>query len=64
MKKRKETALEVPDQEQHKCAYLGCDDIGAILDDVEVATGITEKKLVCKKHVGQLNQHIRIKGNF
>lgn len=55
------TALEVSVQEQ-QCAYLGCNNIGTNLDDVEVATGITEKQYVCKKHVGQLTQHIICEG--
>ena len=59
---KKETAPEVPVQEQSKCSYLGCNNIGTILDDVEVATGDIEKKYICKNHVGQLTQHIISKG--
>lgn len=64
MEKEKETAQEVPVQEQLKCAYLGCNNNGTTLDDVEIETGITEKKLVCKEHVGKLNQHIIAKGKI
>jgi hypothetical protein len=59
-----ETAQEVPAQEQQECAYLDCNNKGTILDNVEIATGLTEKKLVCKEHVGQLNQHIVIGGEI
>lgn len=55
---KERTALEIPVQEQSKCSYLGCDNNGTTLDDVEIETGVTEKKLVCKEHVGKLNQHI------
>lgn len=37
-----------------KCAYLGCENIGQTLDDVEVAPKVIEKKMVCNEHIGQL----------
>ncbi len=44
-----------------KCAYLGCEKEGTILDDVEVAPGVLEKQMVCKEHVGQLVGNITLK---
>lgn len=41
-------------KKKSKCIYLGCKKEGRILDDVEVAPGVFEKKMVCKKHKGQL----------
>lgn len=62
MENKKETALEGQVQVQHKCSYLGCSNNGTTLDYVEIATGVTEKKLVCNDHVGKLNQHIIMDG--
>ncbi|AFA49859.1 hypothetical protein [Acetobacterium woodii] len=37
-----------------KCAYLGCKNEGVILDEVEIAPGVLEKRFVCEEHLGQL----------
>ena len=47
-------------EEKEKCAYLGCSIIGRILDDVEVAPGVIERKLVCNKHLGQLKNSVSV----
>lgn len=57
------TALEVPVQEQLMCEYLGCSN-KLILDDVEVSPGVIEKKYVCQKHLGELNNNILITSNI
>ena len=62
MEKKNKTAQEPKVQEQHKCEYLGCNNIGTILDDVEVATNVEDQRYVCSKHVGELNQHIICEG--
>lgn len=59
----KETAPEVPVQEQLECSYLGCKNTDTVLDDVEVAPGKIEKHYVCKKHVGTLNTNITVDSN-
>lgn len=41
---------------KEKCAYLGCNNIEEILNDVEIAPDVIEKKLVCNIHVGQLKK--------
>lgn len=43
---------------KHKCAYLGCQKEGELLDDVETAPNVIEKKMVCRQHQGQLTKHI------
>lgn len=48
MENKKETAPEVPVQEQYKCEYLGCNNIGTILDDVEVSTNFIAKDMYAK----------------
>lgn len=40
--------------ESKKCAYLGCEKEGILLDDVEIAPSIFEEKFVCEEHLGQL----------
>ncbi|MDF2842508.1 MAG: hypothetical protein K0R00_934 [Herbinix sp.] len=44
------------------CSYLGCKRKGIVPETVEVAPGTFEKQLVCKKHKGQLNTKIALKG--
>lgn len=45
-----------------KCSYLGCKKKGIIMDNVEVAPCVFEKKMVCKKHKGQLTGQITLQG--
>ena len=47
-------------EEKEKCAYLECNTKGSILDDVEVAPGVIERKLVCNKHLGQLKDSVSV----
>lgn len=47
-----------------KCAYLGCQRMGEVLDDVEVSPGVIRKKQVCKEHLGKLTENIMVIGRF
>jgi len=50
--------------QNEQCAYLGCNKHGEVLDDVEIAPGVVEKRLVCKEHKGQLVGNIQVISNF
>ncbi len=60
--------------EDSKCAYLGCEHKGVILDEsdqfakivietVEIAPGVLENLFVCEEHLGQLVGNIEMKAN-
>lgn len=49
---------------EKKCAYLGCQNKGEVWDDVEIAPNVIRKKLVCRKHLGQLIGNIEVIGKI